>query len=101
MEFDIDIQVYWNVDYEGNLALQQSQIQNYSYDVNCSHPEAISETLDEIEQKGVQELEQELLDKHDEELNKDISAESGDSNIASYPFDFKAPVAPSGLGITK
>ena len=32
----------------------------------------------------------------------DTSAnESGDSNVASYPFDLKAPVAPKNLGVTK
>ncbi|MEO0166593.1 MAG: hypothetical protein ABIL39_10710 [candidate division WOR-3 bacterium] len=27
--------------------------------------------------------------------------ESADSNTATYPFDFKAPVAPAGLGVSK
>ena len=47
--FDADIQLYYIKIYEGPIAYISSKVQSYYFKINCPYPEAISETLKQLE----------------------------------------------------
>lgn len=48
-KFDAWVLVDWTVDYDGGLSMFESQVTKYDFKINCPHPEAVSETLQYIE----------------------------------------------------
>ena len=49
--FDAYVIVDWTLDFEGIFATYESKISSYNFNINCPHPEVISETLDFIEEE--------------------------------------------------